>query len=266
MTPGREVAGVVDAVGAGVDPAWLGERVVAHLGQASGGYAELAVVGVSALRPAPDGLADDAAVAMIGTGRTTMGILESAALRPDDVVLITAAAGGIGSLLVQEARNVGAVAVGVAGGAAKVDVVRGLGADIAVDYTSPDWPAAVRSALDGREVTVALDGVGGSLGRGALELIGVGGRLLMFGMASGELLPLTAGDLFARGLTAGVAIGPKLGRRPDGMRDLETAALTAAATGRLAPLIRQTFPLAKAADAHTALETRATMGKVVLKP
>lgn len=266
MTPGREVAGVVDAVGSSVDESWLGQRVVAHLGQASGGYAELAVVAASALQPVPSGLTDDAAVAMIGTGRTTMGILEGAALRPDDVVLITAAAGGIGSLLIQEAVHIGAVAVGVAGGAAKVSVAGGLGAAVAVDYLDPDWASAVRSGLDGREVTVVLDGVGGSLGRGAFELLGVGGRLLMFGWSSGSQLPLTAGDLLARGVTAGPAVGPKLLQRPGGLRDLETAALGAAASGRLTPLIGQTFPLANAADAHAALESRATTGKVVLKP
>jgi NADPH2:quinone reductase len=266
MTPGREVAGVVDAVGDGVSPDWLGKRVVAHLGQASGGYAEKSVAGVGALHELPDGLADDAAVAMIGTGRTTMGILETAALTADDVVLITAAAGGIGSLIVQEARNLGAVAVAVAGGSSKVDIVRRLGADVAVDYSVPGWSDEVRAALDGRDVTIAIDGIGGELGRAALELIGVGGRLLMLGWASGKPTPLSATDLFARGLTAGVAVGPKLLRRPGGLRELESLALAAAASGRLIPLVGQAFPLAKASDAHRALETRATVGKVVLKP
>ena len=101
--PGREVAGVVDLVGDAVDRSWLGARVVAHLGQASGGYAELAVAGVGSLHRLPDGVTDEAAVAMIGTGRTTMAILDVADLTADDVVLVTAAAGGIGSLLVQAA-------------------------------------------------------------------------------------------------------------------------------------------------------------------
>jgi NADPH2:quinone reductase len=264
--PGREVAGVVDALGAGVDAGWLGRRVVAHLGTASGGYAELAVRDADALHAIPDGLADDAAVAMIGTGRTAMAILEVAQLVDDDVVLVTAAAGGLGSLLVQAARNVGAIVVGAAGGEAKVARVRELGAPIAVDYTAGDWGAAVRGALDGRDVSVALDGVGGELGRGALELLGPGGRLILFGSSSGQLTPLSAGDLIARGLTASAAIGPRIVQRPGGPRDLEERALAAAASGELVPLVGQRFPLAEAAAAHAAIEGRATVGKTVLVP
>jgi len=266
MTPGREVAGVVDRLGADVAPTWLGRRVVAHLGQASGGYAELALARAEALHALPDNVSDDVAVAMIGTGRTTMGILETVGITADDVVLVTAAAGGIGNLLIQHIRAVGATAVGVAGGESKVDQVRRLGATVAVDYTRPGWTDEVRDRLGDREITIVLDGVGGELGRGALELIGVGGRLLMFGWSSGEPIALTAMDLFARGLTAGVAVGPKLLRRPGGLRELETRALDAAATGRLTPLIGPAYPLERAADAHRALQSRATMGKTVLKP
>lgn len=264
MIPGREVAGVVDELGSGVDARWRGKRVVAHLGPASGGYAELAVAPVDALHELPDGVADDAAVAMIGTGRTTLAILELAGLTADDVVLVTAAAGGIGNLLVQEARAVGATAVGVAGGAAKVEQVWRLGAAVAVDYTTATWTDAVRAGLDGRDVTVVLDGVGGELGRGAFDLLGTGGRLIMFGYSSGGPTQFTGEDLWSRSLTASVAIGPRILRRPGGMRDLETAALAAAASGRFTPLIGRPFPLADAAAAHQALETRATIGKTIL--
>jgi NADPH2:quinone reductase len=123
----------------------------------------------------------------------------------------------------------------------------------------------VREALDGAEVTVALDGVGGELGRGALELIGAGGRLILFGFSSGEPTRLSAGDLFSRGLTASAAIGPRMLKRPGGMRDLEEQALAAAADGRLVPLV-QRFALAQAAAAHEAIERRATVGKTVLVP
>ncbi len=263
--PGREVAGVVDAVGPQVDERWVGRRVVAHLGAASGGYAELAVREIEALHALPDGLADDAAVAMIGTGRTALAILEVAALTADDVVLVTAAAGGLGSLLVQAARQAGAVVVGAAGGPAKVQRTAQLGASVAVDYSAPGWSDAVREALDGREVTVALDGVGGALGRSALELLGAGGRLILFGFSSGQPTELSAGDLFARGITASAAIGARMAQRPGGQRDLEERALAAAADGRLVPLV-QRFALAAAAEAHEAIEGRATVGKTVLVP
>jgi NADPH2:quinone reductase len=263
-TPGREVAGVVDALGPQVDEQWLGRRVVAHLGAASGGYAELAVRETEALHVLPDGLADDAAVAMIGTGRTALAVLEVAQLAARDVVLVTAAAGGLGSLLVQAARNAGATVVGVAGGPAKVERVRQLGA-VAVDYSAAGWSEAVRETLDGREVTVTLDGVGGALGRGALELLAVGGRLILFGWSSGEPTELSVGDLYSRGLTVSAAIGARIAQRPGGLRDLEQRALAAAADGQLVPLV-QRFALAQAAAAHTAIQTRATVGKTVLVP
>jgi NADPH2:quinone reductase len=239
--------------------------VAAHLGPASGGYAELAVREIEALHRLPDGLADDAAVAMIGTGRTALAILEVGALTAEDVVLVTAAAGGLGSLLVQAARDAGATVVGVAGGPAKVQRVAQLGATLAVDYSAPEWSVAVRRALDGREVTVALDGVGGAVGRGALELLGAGGRLILFGFSSGTPTELSAGDLFGRGITVSAAVGARMAQRPGGLRDLEEQALAAAADGRLAPLV-QRFALAQAAAAHEAIESRATIGKTVLVP
>jgi NADPH:quinone reductase len=265
MVPGREVAGVVDAAGPGVDAGWTGRRVVAHLGMASGGYAERAVASVGALHELPDQLGADAAVTMIGTGRTAVAILEVAALTAEDVVLATSAAGGLGSLFLQAARNAGAVAIGVAGGPEKVERVREHGADLAVDYLEPGWPEHVREALGERAVTVVLDGVGGELGRAAMELLGTGGRLLLFGMSSGEATMLTTRDLIARSLTATWALNPRL-RRPDGLRELETHALAQAAAGRLVAPVGRRFPLAEAAEAHTAIETRATVGKTLLVP
>jgi NADPH2:quinone reductase len=253
--PGREVAGVVDEVGEDVDGGWVGRRVVAHLGPASAGYAELAVREAEAVHALPDGLAEDAAVAMIGTGRTTMAILDDAAIGAGDVVLVTAAAGGIGSLLVQAARAAGATVIGAAGGPEKAERVRALGAHRAVDYSAQRWADEVG------EVTVALDGVGGELGRAALELLAPGGRLILYGFASGEPTRLAAGDLFRRGITVSAAIGARV----RATRELETRALAAAAAGDLVPAL-QRFPLAHAAAAHTAIERRATTGKVVLIP
>lgn len=265
MTPGREVAGRVDAVGPGVDDRWIGRRVVAHLGMASGGYAELAVASEGALHEVPEGLGAEVAVAMIGTGRTALGVLDVAELTADDVVLVTAAAGGLGTLFLQAARNTGATAVGVAGGPDKVARVQAQGAKVAVDHRQPGWPDRVREALGDRSVSVVLDGVGGEVGRAALELLGVGGRMLMFGYASGEPTRITTQDLIPNGLTVSWLIGPRLLQRAGGLRPLETRALEAAARGELVPAV-QTFPLAEAPAAHIALESRATTGKVVLVP
>ena len=265
MTPGREVSGVVDRIGSGVEPDRLGRRVVAHLGMAGGGYAELAVADAEALHVLPDDLGFESAVAMMGTGRMAMGILALARPTPGDVVLVTAAAGGIGTLLVQAVRDIGATVVGLAGGAAKVERVLASGATAAVDYTAPGWDVAVRQVLDGREPTVVLDGVGGEPGRTAMDLLGPGGRLIMFGFSAGEPIRFTSADLFARGLSATVALGPPILKLPGGLRRLEEESLAAVAAGRLVPAV-QTFALKDAAAAHAALVARATIGKVVLVP
>ncbi|MGX1270782.1 zinc-binding dehydrogenase [Streptomyces phaeoluteigriseus] len=260
--PGREVAGVVDSLGEGVDAAWLGRRVVAHLGFAPGGYAELAVTDVDRLHEIPAGLDAAQAVAMIGTGRTALGILQFAELGPDAVAVVPAAAGGIGTLLVQYAKNAGATVVGLAGGPGKTALVRENGADLAVDYTDPAWPEKVRAFLGGRPATVVLDGVGGEVAREAVALLGPGGTHLVFGW-SAEGIRDGRGH-FVDGVSRSV-LGPVMLEKAGGLRALELRALTEAATGRLTPSVHR-FPLREAAAAHRALETRRTTGKVVLEP
>lgn len=263
VTPGREVAGVVDVVGDGVEQEWLGRRVVAHLGMTSGGYAELVVVNAESLHEVPDGVGFDKAVAMIGTGRTTLAVLELAGLSADDVVLVPAAAGGMGALLVQAARNAGAFVAALAGGAEKVALVRELGADVVLDYRAEGWAGRLAEALAGRPVTVFFDSVGGAVGRAGFELLGLGGRLLMFGYSAGEPTAFTSSEVIGRGLSVTSAFRARILNRPGGLRGLETDALAALAKGELVPFT-QTFPLAQAAAAHRALETRGTVGKVVL--
>jgi NADPH2:quinone reductase len=260
MTPGREVAGVVDAG----DAEWIGRRVVAHLGAiGSGGYAELALAAVTSLHELPDDVDLTHAVAMIGTGRTAMAILEVAAIDDADVVIITGAAGGLGSLLVQAAAAAGATVCGLAGGPDKGALVRALGAQVSVDYRDPRWEKRLTDELDGRSPTLVLDGVGGAVGRSAFDLLAPGGRFVGFGYSSGAPVAFDAGDLMARSLTASWAIGPRIVGRPGGIRSLESAAL--AALDHLSPQVH-TFSLRSAAAAHAALEARGTTGKVVLVP
>lgn len=260
--PGREVAGVVDALGDGVDGLWLGRRVVAHLGFAPGGYAELAVTDVDRLHEIPENLDFAAAVAMIGTGRTALGIARFAEPGPDDVVVVPAAAGGIGTLLVQHAKNAGATVIGLAGGARKTARVRANGADLAVDYTGTAWPAEVRAHLAGRPATIVYDGVGGDVARQAVALLGPGGRHLVFGWSAEGIAE--GGGHLVEGVSESV-LGPEMLRGAGGLRALELRALAEAAHGRLRPAVTR-FPLAEAAAAHRALENRGTIGKVVLEP
>ncbi|MEU9064520.1 zinc-binding dehydrogenase [Streptomyces sp. NPDC048430] len=265
--PGREIAGTVESLGEGTDPAWLGRDVVAHIGAAPGGYAELTVVDAEKLHPLPAGLDAAEAVAMIGTGRTTLGIVQFTDLGPGSVALVTAAAGGIGTLLVQYAKNAGATVVGLAGGPAKTARATENGADLAVDYTLPDWPRRVRSHLEalGRPATVLFDSVGGITARAALDLLGPGGVHLAYGASGGQTPALGEKELAERGITSRGVLGPVMIEKGGGMRALETRSLAEAAAGRLRPAV-QRFPLAEAAAAHRALETRGTVGKVVLVP
>ncbi|MDL2078812.1 zinc-binding dehydrogenase [Streptomyces sp. GXMU-J15] len=263
--PGREIAGVVESLGEGVSGIWLGRRVVAHIGFAPGGYAELAVTEVERLHEIPENLDFAEAVAMIGTGRTAMGILQFAELGPDSVAVIPAAAGGIGTLLVQYAKNAGATVIGLAGGPEKVARVQANGADLAVDYKEPDWPEKVRAWLGGRTATVVFDGVGGDAARHAVSLLGPGGKHVVFGWSAEGI---QGGEPYVVEGVSEQVLGPAMMQKaggPNPVRTLELRALTEAAAGHLKPTV-QRYPLPQAPKAHHALETRGTVGKVVLEP
>ncbi|MEV0839306.1 zinc-binding dehydrogenase [Actinocatenispora sera] len=265
MTPGREVAGHVDAVGPDVDASWRGRDVVADLGPASGGYAELAIAAAAALHPVADGTDPAEAVAAIGTGRTVQAILELAEIRADDIVVVTGASGGVGTMLTVAARRAAARVVGLATGATKARAVAALDAET-VDSSQPDWPQVAQRLLAPTRASLVLDGVGGEFGAQALTLLRPGGRLVMFGTASGSAIPLDAETVYATGITVSAAVGARLLQRPGGLRDLAERALAAAADGSLVPRIGHRVPLAAAAEAHRVIEERRSLGKVVLVP
>jgi len=252
--PGNGVGGVVTRVGPGADPDLVGRRVVAPTG-GRGGYAERAAVDAAGAVVVPDGVPLDAAVALLADGRTALLNLRAVGAVAGQRVLVLAAAGGVGTLQVQLAVAGGAVVVGAAGGPAKGEVVRGLGADEVVDYRSAGWASRVAP------VDVVLDGVGGDLARTAFDLIAPGGRMLSYGLAAGEWADVDPARAAERGVTLVAGTRPT----PGELRDLVATALRLAAEGALRPVVGQRFPLARAADAHAAVESRATVGKTLLE-
>ena len=249
---GNGVGGTVAGAGPGA-----GRRVVASL-NGTGGYAERVVVPAARLIEVPDGVALRDAVALLADGRTALGLADRAGLRAGDTVLVEAAAGGVGTLLVQIARNAGARVVALAGQPRKLAIARDLGADLTVDYSHDGWDQQVRDAVG--EVDVVFDGVGGDIGLAAFGLLAAGGRFCPFGMASGSFAPVTPELARARQVTirAGAAASP------EELAVLVRTALAEAAAGRLRPVIGQEFELAAAASAHAAIEARTTVGKTLL--
>ena len=254
---GNGVGGTVAEVGADVDSGLTGRRVVASL-TGTGGYAERARVPAGQLIEVPQGLALRDAVAVLADGRTALALVSRAQLREGDTVLVEAAAGGVGTLLVQLARDAGARVVALAGEERKLTVARDLGADVTVDYSGGDWARRVRDAVD--HVDVVFDGVGGDIGLAAFDLLGPDGRFCPFGMASGSFAPVTPELAQVRQITvlSGTAFSP------EALRALTQAALTEAAAGRIRPVIGQEPDLTQAAAAHAAIEARATIGKTLL--
>jgi NADPH:quinone reductase len=254
---GNGVGGIVASVAGDADPALLGRQVITTTGGA-GGYAERAVAAASGLMEVPPGLSLADAAALLADGRTAVALVRSAGLEAGETVLVEAAAGGVGSLLVQLARQAGARVVAAAGGPRKRAIAAELGAEVAVDYAAAGWADRVREQAG--PVDVVFDGVGGPVGDTALRLLADGGRFCAFGMASGSFTDLADGRTASRGITVlrGAPVSPAQ------MRELSLAAIAEAAAGRLRPLIGQTFPLERAADAHAAIADRATVGKTLL--
>ncbi|URM95677.1 zinc-binding dehydrogenase [Actinomadura madurae] len=253
VIPGNGVGGMVTAVGAGVDEGLVGQRVVTSTG-GTGAYAEKVAVDAGGLFEVPDGLALDDAVALLADGRTATMMLTAARPRKGERVLVEAAVGGVGSLLVQLAKSAGATVVAVAGGARKTEVAMRLGADEAVDYGEPGW------ARKAGKVDVVFDGVGGEVAREAFGLLRDGGRMVSFGLASGEWANIPEEEAGERGVTI---VRPQA--TPEQLREFTGSALAAAAEGRLKPLIGQRFPLDDAAGAHAAIQERRTVGKTLLE-
>lgn len=259
--PGSGVAGTVGFAGSGVDPAWVGRRVVADA--PAGGYLERAVVPAGRLIPVPDGadLAD--AAALLHDGRTAFALIEATLPQPNEWVLVVGAAGGLGLLLVQLAGQAGARVIGAARGEKKLALITENGADAVVDYSRPDWADRAARITGGTGPSLVLDGIGGDIGRAAFDVTAHGGRFSAHGTPGGGFAPINPGDASERGISVlGI---DRVQLKPAEATRLTSLALTETASGRIKPVVGQTFSLEQAAEAHRASESRAVLGKTLLE-
>jgi NADPH:quinone reductase len=259
--PGNGVAGWVDAVGDGVDEEWMGRQVVAHAREL-GGYAERVVLPARELTPVPKGLGLREAAALLADGPTALALFDGMKVAGGDAVLVVGASGGLGIVCVQQARARGARVVAVARDERKLARIRDLGADAVIDSEAPDWVEQARAALGGDGADVILDNVGGRAGEAAFELIAPGGRFSAHGTSSGRFAAIDEADAQRRGVTVRGIRDVQL--PADELKRLTGHALAEAAAGRINPVVGQTFPLARAADAHAAIGRREVFGKTLL--
>ncbi len=266
LVPGLEAAGVVEAVGPGVTDLAVGDRVVTL--KAGGAYAQAAVAPVTHTVKLPAGVGEEVAAALALQGVTAHYLAEDTyPLQAGESTLIHAAAGGVGLLLVQWAKRRGARVLATVGTAEKAIAARAAGADDVVLYRSEDFVARCRQWTGGRGVDVVYDSVGAATFEGSLNCLRPRGVMVTFGNASGPVPPFAPLLLAQKGslyltrptIVAYTQTREEVARRLD-------ALFSAYLAGALQVKIGARYPLAQAAEAHRALEARATSGKVLLLP
>ena len=267
---GHEAAGVVEALGEGVTGLAVGDRVVT-MNAGLGAYADRRNVAADKLVPLPDGVSDEAAAAVFFKALTAQYLVRKThAVQPGDVVLVHAAAGGVGQILSAWAKSLGATVIGTAGSAAKCAVARAAGCDAAIDYTQADWVAQVQAAMaevGGAKARVVYDSVGAHTFAGSLECTAPFGLVVVYGAASGpapavepELLNqkgclfLTRPSVFPHNAT------------PALLRANAAEVFDAMARGVVRPAIGARFWLHEAAALHHAAQARSFTGAAVMLP
>jgi NADPH2:quinone reductase len=265
-TPGQEAAGTVTAVGEGVVDFAVGDRVASAA--VNGAYAAEALVPAAQAVRVPDDVALETAAAVLLQGLTAHYLAtDTWPLAAGDVALVHAAAGGVGLLLVQMAKLRGARVFATAGTDEKAVLAREAGADAVCVYSRDNFTEAARAFTGGRGVDVVYDGVGRTTFEGSLDSLRPRGMLVSFGNASGPVAPFAPLLLSQKGSL--FLTRPTLAHYTRTSEELRTRAADLfawIADGRLKVRVGATFPLTAAADAHRALEGRATTGKVLLIP
>ncbi|MBK8146986.1 MAG: quinone oxidoreductase [Acidobacteria bacterium] len=257
FTLGYEAAGTIESVGSGVANLSVGQRVLATPG--SGGYAEFATAKANTVIPIPDELGYRESTALLVQGLTALGLLSGT--KSGETILIHAAAGGVGSLLVQLAKFKGLRVLATASSTEKLEKVAALGADVLINYTENDWPEQVLEATEGRGVNWLIEMVGGDIVAQNLKVLAKHGTMWVYGAASGQDFKVSVLSLMQKNhkIQGYWLMNEPIANRIAFTREL----LEHIAAGRLKIEVTE-FPLEKAREAHEAIEARKTTGKVVL--
>jgi NADPH2:quinone reductase len=276
MTPplpailGSEAAGVVEALGSGVDGFKIGQRVAAPLfaTDGMGAYAECIAIDTSLAVLLPDGISFEQAAALLNQGLTALYLTRQASPK-DKTVLVSAAAGGVGSVLVQLAKRAGArKVIAAASTSAKLDLAKTLGADAGVNYTHADWTEELRSITDGAGPDIIYESVGGDVTGACLTALAAKGQIVIYGALNIQRfqlgVPELLGLIFKNQSLTGFAFIPLL--TPADMRSGLAELFDLVTRKELAVTIGGRYPLVDASKAHAALEGRGTTGKLILTP
>jgi NADPH2:quinone reductase len=267
LTPGMEGAGTVEAVGPGVDDLRPGQRV-AYAAPPVGAYADIRVMPAKILVPIPDSISFETAAAMMLKGMTAQYLLRHTyKVKPGDTILFHAAAGGVGLIVGQWARHLGATVIGTVSSPEKATLARAHGFDHVIDYKREDFVERVREITCGVGVPVVYDGVGKDTFMRSLDCLGPLGLGVSFGSSSGPVENFGLGVLSAKGslyVTRPTVV--TYTRTRELLLDCASDLMRVVESGAVKIEIHQRFPLAQAAEAHRALEGRATTGSTLLLP
>jgi NADPH:quinone reductase len=257
FTLGYEAAGTIESLGENVTNLKVGQRVLATT--SSGGYAEYATAKAALTMPIPDELGFGQSTALLVQGLTALGLLNET--KAGDSILIHAAAGGVGTLLVQLAKHKGLKVIGTASSEQKLQTVASLGADFAINYSEDDWTDEVLKATDGKGVDWLIEMVGGDIVAKNLKVLAKHGTMWIYGSASGEDFKVSVLSLMNKNH---IIRGYWLMNESVENRIAFTKELLGHIRENRLQIQVTEFPLEKAKEAHEAIENRKTTGKVVL--
>lgn len=261
LIPGREFAGTVEKLGAGVNDYQVGQRVVAY--PSLGGYAEYAVAKTSEIRPVPDGVTSAQAAATPTVFLTAwFGLLTDGNLKPGEWLLVQGGSSGVGIAAIQIAQHLGAKVIATSGSEEKCRRLRQLGADVTIDVSQNDFLPEVMRVTDNRGVDVVLEMIGGEVYQKSLQVLAPGGRLFSIGGAFGAI-PDPPPTLAEGRVATRFSITNYLKARPEDFKKLDEI-LNLVQQKKFKVVIGKTFPLAEARAAQRYLEGREHFGKVLL--